>query len=134
MKTLILSSALALGLIFTGSAQAGTAVYNSKTTQNASFATAHSGGGAFDGTCLSSKAGSRLIGPSQEEVATLSVASGSALAINTTYNSKTKQLVTFAPSFRVSHLNSTVDSTQMASAEKPAGKSALQSGSDVAMK
>ncbi len=56
-------------LIFTGSAQAGTAVYNSKTTQNASLAASPYRGGGFDGSYLSSKAGSGLVGPSQEEVA-----------------------------------------------------------------
>ena len=40
---------------------ADTAVYNSKTTQNVSFAPAS--GGAFDGTYISSKGGSGLSGP-----------------------------------------------------------------------
>jgi hypothetical protein len=65
MKTLILSSALAVGLIFTATAKADPSVYNSKTTQNVSFASAT--GGAFDGTYLSSKAGSGLSGPTQAQ-------------------------------------------------------------------
>ncbi len=134
MKTLILSSALVLGLIFTGSAQADTAVYNSKTTQNVSFAASSSRGGAFDGSYLSSKAGSGLVGPSQEEVAARSAASGSAVAINTTYNTKTMQLVAFAPTFQTSHLNSAGGSSEMASAEKSTAQSTLRSDSDVAMK
>jgi hypothetical protein len=120
MKTLILSSALALGLIFTESVQAGTVVYNSKTTQNISSAPAS--GGAFDGTYLSSKAGSHLVGPSQEEVATRSAVNGYSVVINTTYNTKTMRQVAFAPS----HLNS--------SAIVSTDKNNVQSGSDLAMK
>jgi hypothetical protein len=61
MKALALSSILAAGLLFAGSALADTAVYSSKTTQNVSFAPAS--GGAFDGTYISSKGGSGLSGP-----------------------------------------------------------------------
>jgi hypothetical protein len=62
MKALILSSVFATGLLFAGSAMADNQVYNSKTTQNTSFAS--SSGGAFDGTYLSSKGGSGLAGVS----------------------------------------------------------------------
>ncbi len=62
MKVLALASVLAIGLIFTGSAQASGTVYNSKTTQNVSSTL--SSGGAFDGTYLSSKGGSGLSNPS----------------------------------------------------------------------
>jgi hypothetical protein len=65
MKTLLLTSALAIGLTFTGSAKADASVYNSKTTQNVSFAP--SSGGAFEGTYLSSKGGSGLSGPTQAQ-------------------------------------------------------------------
>ncbi len=65
MKTLILASALVVGLAFTGPVKADTSAYNSKTTQNVSLAP--SSGGAFDGTYLSSKAGSGLAGPTQEQ-------------------------------------------------------------------
>jgi hypothetical protein len=62
MKALALSSVVAVGLFFAGSALADTAVYSSKTSQNVTFAP--SSGGAFDGTYLSSKSGSGLSGPS----------------------------------------------------------------------
>jgi hypothetical protein len=65
MKALVLSSALAIGLAFAGSAMADNQVYNSKTTQNVSIAS--STGGAFDGTYLSSKDGSGLTGPTQAQ-------------------------------------------------------------------
>jgi len=61
MKALVLSSVIAVGLLFAGSAWADTSVYNSKTTQNVSFAPAT--GGAFDGIYLGSKGGSQLNGP-----------------------------------------------------------------------
>jgi hypothetical protein len=61
MKALALSSVVAVGLLFAGSAMADNAVYNSKTSQNVSFAPAT--GGSFDGTYLSSKGGSGLSGP-----------------------------------------------------------------------
>ena len=61
MKALALSSVVAVGLLFAGSAMADNAVYNSKTSQNVSFAPAS--GGAFDGTYISSKGGSGLSGP-----------------------------------------------------------------------
>jgi hypothetical protein len=61
MKALALSSVIAAGLLFAGSALADTAVYNSKATQNVSFAPAS--GKAFDGTYISSKGGSQLNGP-----------------------------------------------------------------------
>jgi hypothetical protein len=61
MKTLVLSSVIAVGLLFAGSAMANAQVYNSKTTQNVSSAPAS--GGTFDGASLSSKAGSSLSGP-----------------------------------------------------------------------
>ena len=60
MKALVLSSVIAVGLLFAGSALADTSVYNSKTTQNVSPA---SSGSAFDGAYLSSKGGSGLSGP-----------------------------------------------------------------------
>ena len=62
MKALVLSSLLAVGLVFTSAAKADNQVYNSKTSQNVSFA--RSSGGAFDGTYLSSKGGSGLTGTS----------------------------------------------------------------------
>ncbi len=65
MKALVLSSVLAIGLAFAGSVLADNQVYNSKTTQNVSFAS--STGGAFDGTYLSSKGGSGLTGPTQAQ-------------------------------------------------------------------
>ena len=61
MKALVLSSVLAIGLAFAGSAMADNQVYNSKTSQNVSLAP--STGGTFDGTYLSSKSGSGLTGP-----------------------------------------------------------------------
>jgi hypothetical protein len=61
MKALALSSVIAVGLLFAGSALADTQVYNSKTSQNVSFAPAS--GGAFDGSYISSKGGSGLSGP-----------------------------------------------------------------------
>jgi hypothetical protein len=61
MKALALSSVIAVGLLFAGSAMADTQIYNSKSTQNASFAPAS--GGSFDGIYLSSKGGSQLDGP-----------------------------------------------------------------------
>ncbi len=61
MKALVLSSIIAVGLLGAGSALADTQIYNSKTSQNVSFARAS--GGAFDGTYLSSKGGSLLDGP-----------------------------------------------------------------------
>jgi hypothetical protein len=61
MKALALSSVIAVGLFFAGSALADSSTYNSKTTQNVSFAPAS--GGAFEGSYLSSKSGSRLNGP-----------------------------------------------------------------------
>jgi hypothetical protein len=64
MKTLVLSSVLAVGLLFAGSAMADTSVYNSKTTQAVSPAATTSNGGVFDGAALSSKGGSLLNGPS----------------------------------------------------------------------
>ncbi len=130
MKTLILTSALALGLTFTGSVQADTAIYNSKTTQNVSYESAS--GGAFNGAYLSSKGGSGLVDRSQDLVATRSGASGSSVAINTTYNTKTRQLVAFGSS--TSHLNAADESGMIGSTEKPAGKGALPAGADVATK
>ncbi len=53
MKALVLSSVLALGLAFAGSTMADAQAYNSKTTQNVSYAPPT--GGAFDGTYLGSK-------------------------------------------------------------------------------
>ena len=62
MKALALSSVIAVGLLCAGSALADNAVYNSKTTQNVSFAPAS--GGPFDGSYIGSKGGgSYLIGP-----------------------------------------------------------------------
>jgi hypothetical protein len=61
MKALALSTVIAVGLLCAGSALADTAVYSSKTTQNVSFAP--SSGGPFDGTYISSKSGSQLLGP-----------------------------------------------------------------------
>lgn len=61
MKALALFSVIAAGLLFAGSALADTPVYNSKTSQNVTFAP--SSGGSFDGTYLSSKSGSGLSGP-----------------------------------------------------------------------
>ncbi len=130
MKTLIVTSALAIGLILTGSAQANASIYNSKTTQNVSHAPAS--GGAFSGTYLSSKAGSGLVGPSEDLVAPDWAINNSSVAINTTYNTKTMRLVAFAPP--IPHVNATGESSVVASTEKPAGKNVLQSGSDVAMK
>jgi hypothetical protein len=107
-----------------GVTQSSTVVYNSKTTQN--IPSAPASGGAFDGTYLSSKAGSHLVDPRQEEVATRSAVNGSSVAINTTYDTKTMRPVAFAPSFETSHPNSsTIVSTN---------KNNVQSGSDVAMK
>jgi uncharacterized protein with FMN-binding domain len=65
MKALVLSSVLAIGLTFAGSAFADDQAYNSKTTQNVSMAS--STGGAFDGTYLNSKGGSGLTGPTQTQ-------------------------------------------------------------------
>jgi hypothetical protein len=65
MKALALSSVLAVGLLFAGSALADTPVYNSKTSQNVTFAP--STGGSFDGTYLSSKSGSGISGPTQAQ-------------------------------------------------------------------
>jgi hypothetical protein len=65
MKALALSSVLAVGLLFAGSALADPQAYSSKTTQNVS--SAPSSGGAFDGTYLNSKGGSGLSGPTQEQ-------------------------------------------------------------------
>lgn len=62
MKALVLSSLLAVGLVFAGAAKADTQVYNSKTSQN--VAIARTSGGSFDGTYLSSKGGSLASGPS----------------------------------------------------------------------
>jgi len=61
MKTLALSSVIAVGLLLAAPAFAGTTGYNSKTTQTVSLAPAS--GGAFDGTYISSKNGSQLKGP-----------------------------------------------------------------------
>ena len=62
MKALALSSVIAVGLLCAGSALADTPVYNSKTTQNVSFAPAS--GGTFDGSYIGTKGGgSYLIGP-----------------------------------------------------------------------
>jgi hypothetical protein len=61
MKATALSTVLAVGLLFAGSAMADTQAYNSKTSQNVSIAS--TSGGAFDGTYLSSKGGSGLPGP-----------------------------------------------------------------------
>jgi hypothetical protein len=61
MKTIVLSSVIAVGLLFAGSALADSSVYNSKTSQNVSSAPAS--GGVFDGASLSSKGGSQLNGP-----------------------------------------------------------------------
>lgn len=61
MKTLVLSSLIAVGFLFTVPAFAGTTAYNSKTTQTVSLAPAS--GAAFDGIYLSSKSGSQLNGP-----------------------------------------------------------------------
>ena len=61
MKALALSSVIAVGLLFAGSALADSSVYNSKTSQNISSAPAS--GGTFDSTYLSSKDGSQLNGP-----------------------------------------------------------------------
>jgi len=61
MKTLALSSVIAVGLLLAAPAFAGTPAYNSKTTQTVSLAPAS--GGAFDGTYISSKGGSQLNGP-----------------------------------------------------------------------
>ena len=61
MKALALSSVIAAGLLFAGSALADTQVYSSKTTQNISSERAS--GGTFDGTHLSSKGSSQLRGP-----------------------------------------------------------------------
>jgi hypothetical protein len=61
MKALALSSVIAAGLVFAGSAMADTSVYNSKISQNVTSAPAS--GGAFDGAYLSSKGGSDLLGP-----------------------------------------------------------------------
>ena len=63
MKALVLSSVIAAGLFFAGSALADNQVYNSKTSQNISSAPAT--GGVFDGTYLNSKGGSILAGPTQ---------------------------------------------------------------------
>ncbi len=65
MKTLIPCSVLVLGLAFAGSAQANTLAYNSKTTQN--VAAVSSTGEAFTVTNQNSKAGSGLVGPTQEQ-------------------------------------------------------------------
>ncbi len=65
MKALVLSSVLALGLAFAGSTMADAQAYNSKTTQNVSYAPPT--GGAFDGTYLGSKGGSGLVGPTQAQ-------------------------------------------------------------------
>ncbi len=65
MKALVLSSVLAIGLAFAGSAMADNQAYNSKTTQNVTYAP--STGGTFDGTYLSSKGGSGLTGPTQAQ-------------------------------------------------------------------
>ena len=65
MKALALSSIIAIGLVFASSAMADTSVYNSKTSQNISFAPAS--GCVFDGTYLNSKSGSALAGPTQAE-------------------------------------------------------------------
>ena len=65
MKTLVLSSVIAAGLFFAGSVMANAQVYNSKTSQNISYAPVT--GGVFDGTYLSSKGGSILAGPTQSE-------------------------------------------------------------------
>ena len=63
MKILALSSVLAVGLLFAGSAMADTSVYNSKTSQTVSSVSAASNGGIFDSTGISSKSGSALLGP-----------------------------------------------------------------------
>ena len=65
MKTLVLSSVIAVGLLLAAPAFAGTPAYNSKTTQTVSLASAS--GGAFEGIYLSSKAGSQLNGPTVAE-------------------------------------------------------------------
>jgi hypothetical protein len=62
MKALALSSVIAVGLLLAGPVLADNSAYNSKTTQNVTYAPAT--GGAFDGTYLSSKGGSGLSGPS----------------------------------------------------------------------
>ena len=64
MKTLVLSSVIAAGLLFAGSAMADTSAYNSKTTQTVSSISAPSNGGIFDASGLNSKNGSYLTGPS----------------------------------------------------------------------
>jgi hypothetical protein len=70
MKTLVLSSVIAVGLLFAGSAMADTSAYNSKITQNISSAPAS--GSAFDGTYLSSKAGVGNSGPTVAQAGTTS--------------------------------------------------------------
>jgi hypothetical protein len=64
MKTLALSSVIAVGLLFAGSAMADTSAYNSKTSQILSSVSAPSNGGIFDSSSLNSKGGSNLAGPS----------------------------------------------------------------------
>lgn len=61
MKSLVLSSVLAAGILLAVPAFAGTPAYNSKTAQTVLIAPAS--GGAFDGTYISSKNGSQLKGP-----------------------------------------------------------------------
>ena len=65
MKTLVLSSVIAVGMLFAGSVMANAKAYNSKTSQNISSAPVT--GSAFDGTYLSSKGGSILAGPTQAQ-------------------------------------------------------------------
>jgi len=66
MKALVLFSIITVGIIPAGLAKADTQVYNSKTSQNVSIAS--SSGGSFDGTYLSSKAGSGISGPTQAQI------------------------------------------------------------------